>query len=61
MIDLGLDQGLGQTELGDPVHEDSAGYVQGLEDGDIVTQPGQVAGTRKAGRPGADHSHLVAI
>ena len=56
-----LDNGLGQTELGDAVHQHAAGQMQGLVHGDLVSLPGQVAGTGQAGGAGPDDGHLMAV
>ncbi len=60
-VDLGLDDVLGQTELGDAVHEDAACHVQRLKDGDLVAQLGQVSGGGQAGGACTDDRHLVAV
>ena len=51
----------GQTELGDTVHQNAASHMGGFEDGDVVTPRGQVAGTGKAGRAGANNGDFVAV
>ena len=56
-----LHDGLGQTELGNAVHQHAAGQMQGLVHGDIVALLGQVAGAGEAGRAGADHGYLMAV
>ena len=56
-----LHDGLGQTELGNAVHQHAAGQVQGLVHGDIIALLGQVAGAGKAGRAGAYNSYLMAV
>ena len=56
-----LDDVLGQTELGDAVHQHAARHMQGFVDGDLVAHLGQVAGGGQAGRPGADHRDLAAV
>src|SRR5699024_704266 len=60
-LHLVLDDVLGQTELGDAVHQHAAGHVQGFIHGDLVAHLGQVTGHRQAGRTGADDRHLVAV
>ena len=60
-LDLVLDDVLGQTELGDAVHQHAAGHMQGLVDGDLVAQLGQIARDGQAGRACADDSDLVAV
>ena len=57
---LGHD-GLGQTELGDAVHQHAAHLVEGLKYSDVVSLPGQVAGAGQSRGAGAHHSHLVAV
>ncbi len=49
-VDLLLHDGLGQTELGDAVHQHAACHVQSLVNGDLIAQLGQVAGSGQAGR-----------
>ncbi len=61
VVDLAPDDGLGQAELGDAVGEHAAGLVQGLEDGHLVAEQGQVGGHRDAGRPGADDGDAPAV
>src|SRR5699024_10719822 len=60
-LDLLLDDGLGQAELGDAVHQNAARHVQGLVDGDLIAHLGQVAGGGQAGRARADDGHLVPV
>ena len=60
-VDLLLDDGLGQTELGDAVHQHAASHVQGLVDCDLVAQLGQITGSGQAGRACADDGDLVAV
>ncbi len=40
-----LHNSLGQTELGNAVHQNAAGKVQGFVYGNLIAQLGQVAGT----------------
>ena len=54
ILDLRIDDRLGQTELRDPVNEDAARLVQGLEDRDVIAELDQIAGDRQPGRTGAD-------
>ena len=54
VLDLAVDDRLGQTELGDAVAKHAAGVVQGLEDVHLVAHAGQLAGGREAARAGAD-------
>ena len=56
-----LDDVLGQTELGDAIHQHAARNVQSLVDGDLVAELGQIARDGQAGRACADNSDLVAI
>ena len=60
-VDLLLDDRLGQTELGDTVHQNAARGVQRLEDGDLIAHAGQIARAGQAGRAGADDGALVAV
>jgi len=60
-VDLLLDQRLRQTKFGNAIHQHAAGDMECLENGDLVTQLGQVAGTGQAGRTGADDRHLAAV
>ena len=60
-VDLLLDDGLGQTELGDAVHQHAAGHMQSLIDGDLVAQLGQVACSGQTGRACTDDGDLVAV
>ena len=56
-----LDDGLGQTELGDAVHQHAAGQMQRLKHRDLIALLGQVAGAGQARGAGADDRHLVAV
>ena len=58
VVDLGLDDALGQPELRDAVDQNAAGDVERLEDGDRVSEARQFGGTGQAGRPGADDGHF---
>ena len=60
-VHLFLDDGLGQTELGNTVHQHAAGQVQRLEHGDLISLPGQVPGAGQSGGAGADNRHTVAV
>ena len=60
-VDLLLHDGLGQTELGDAVHQHAAGHMQGLVDGDLIAQLGQVACGGQTGRACTDDGDLVAV
>ncbi len=55
------DNGLGQTELGDAVAQNTAGGVEGLEHGDLIAHSGQLTGAGQAGGAGSDDGHLVAV
>lgn len=56
-----LDDGLGQTELGDTVHQHAAGQMQRFKHGHVITQLCQVTGAGQAGRAGTDNGDLVAV
>ena len=56
-----LDDVLGQTELGDAVHQHAACNVQGFVYGNLIAQLGQVAGNGQAGRTCTDNCHLMAV
>ena len=56
-----LDDGLGQTELGNAVHQHAAGQMQRLKHGNLIALLGQVAGAGQTGRAGTHDSHLVAV
>ena len=60
-VDLLLYDGLGQTELGDAVHQHAACDVQGLVDRDLIAQLGEVACGGQAGRTCTDDGDLVAV
>ena len=60
-VDLLLDDGLGQTELGDAVHQHAACDVQGFVDRDLIAQLGEVACGGQTGRACADDGDLVAV
>ncbi len=59
-VDLGLDDVLGQAELGDAVDQHAAGGVEGLEDRDLVAALGELARGGQPGRPGADDRDALA-
>ena len=50
VLDLRVDDDVGQAELGDAVFQDSAGHVQRLEDGDLHAVARQFAGAGQARR-----------
>ena len=58
-VDLGLDDVLGQAELGDAVDQHAARGVERLEDRDVVALLGELAGGGQAGRAGADDADLA--
>ena len=60
VVDLGPDDGLGQTELGDAVDQHPAGLVQRLEHRHRVAFGDHVGGQGEAGRTGADHGDALA-
>jgi len=60
-VDLLLDDGLGQTELRDAVHQHTACNVQSLVNGHLVAQLCQIACSGQAGRACADDGHLMAV
>ena len=60
-VDLALDDGLGQTELGDAVGQHAAAGEEGLEHRDVVAVLGKLAGAGDAGRAGAHHGDLLAV
>src|SRR5699024_10372558 len=60
-VNLLLDDVLGQTELGDAVHQHAAGHMQRLVNRDGVAHLGQVAGDGQTGGACADDRDLVAV
>ena len=60
-VDLALDNGLGQTELGDAVDEHAAAGEERLEDGDVKAVTRKLAGAGDAGGAGADDGDLLAV
>ena len=52
---------LGQTELGDAVHQNAAGLVEQLVHGDFIAHAGEVARAGQTGRAGADDGDAVAV
>ena len=60
-VDLLLDDGLGQTELRDAVHQHTACNVQSLVNGHLVAQLCQITGGGQAGRASADDGNLMAV
>ncbi len=59
-VDLGLDDVLGQAELGNAVDQHPAGGVEGLEDGDVVAELGELARGGQASRAGTDDGDPLA-
>ena len=57
-VDLLVQDIFGQPVGGNPVAQHSSQPGKGLEEGDPVTQRGQVIGAGKAGRAGPDDRHL---
>ena len=60
-VDLFLDDGLGQAELGDAVDQHAPGGVQRLKHGDLIALLGQIPGAGEPGGAGAHHGHLMAV
>ena len=60
-VDLLLDDGLGQTELRNAVHQHTACHMQGLVHSDLVAQLCQVACGGQTGRACTDDGDLVAV
>ena len=60
-VDLALDNGLGQTELGDAVDEHAAAGEKRLEDGDVKAVARKLAGAGDAGGARADDGNLLAV
>ncbi len=60
-VDLALDDGLRQTELGDAVDQHAAAGEERLEHGDVEAVAGELAGAGDAGRAGADDGDLLAV
>ena len=60
-LDFLLNDGLGQTELGDAVHQHAAGKVECFIHGDIIALTCQIACTGETGRAGTNDSHLVTV
>ena len=52
---------LGQTELGDTVHQHAAGLVEQLVHGDFIAHAGEVARAGQTGRAGTDDGDTVAV
>lgn len=61
LLDFVLDDGLGQTEFGDAVHEHPAHLVEGFEQRHVIAQFGQVPGGGEAGRSAPHHGHFDAV
>ncbi len=60
VVHLGLHDALRETELRNPVHEDAAGLVEGLEDHRLVAEAPEVSRARQARRARADDRHAPA-
>ncbi|MPM63265.1 hypothetical protein SDC9_110145 [bioreactor metagenome] len=60
-LDLGVDHVLFKPESGDAQSEHATGDLFFFKHGHVVTVNGQVVGTGKPGRPGADDGDLVAV
>ena len=60
-VNLALDDGLRQAELGDAVDEDATAGEERLEDGDLEAVAGELAGAGDAGGAGADDGDLLAV
>ena len=52
---------LGQTELGDAVHQNAAGLVEQLVHGDLIAHAGEIARAGQTGRAGADDRDAVTV
>ncbi len=59
VIDLGVDDALGQPELGDAIDQHAAGGVERFKDGDTVPEARQVAGAGQPRGAAADDGHLL--
>ncbi len=61
LVDFLCHDCLGQTELGNTIHQHAAGLVEGLENGDGIALASQIASAAQTGRAGTDDSHLVTV
>ena len=61
VLDLGSNDLLGQTELGDTVNQNAAGLVECLKNGNVVAHLAQIACAGEAGRAGADDRDAVTV
>ena len=61
LVDLALQDVLGQAVVGDADAQHAAGHRQRLEDGGRVAELGQVAGAGQAGGAGADDGDLLLL
>ena len=61
LLHFPLNHRLGQTELGDAVAQHASGHMEGLKDGDLIAETGQLAGAGQAGGAGADDRYLVTV
>ena len=61
IVDFHLDDLLGETELGDAVNQHAAAFVEGFEDGDIITHFAKIACAGQPGGTGADHRHTMSV
>ena len=61
VINLKIDDTVRQTELGDAILQDTADFVQSLEDRHVITALRHISGERKSGRSGPYDGHFVTI
>ena len=61
LFDFVLDDGFGETEFRDTVHEHPAYLVEGFEQGHVIAHFGQIPGCGQAGRTSAHYSHFDAV
>ena len=57
-LDFLPDDGFREPELRNPIHQDAARLVEGLEDGGLVSAADEFAGAREAGGAGTHDGHL---
>jgi len=60
IIDFGCHNCLGQTKFRDTVSQDTARFMERLEDGDFVAEKGEVGRDGQPGRAGADDGDFLA-